>query len=296
MSRPGPLRLSLFLALGIAAVSSGSIFIRLASAPALTVAAYRVFWATLLLAPAVIRSPVRELVGLTRKEWYQLLFSGMALAFHFAFWIASLSYTSVASSVLLVNTTPFFVGLVSQWILRRPCSRFFWIGLGIAFLGCAVIFHKDWTQTGVSLKGNTLAVLGAIAIAVYLLVGAQARQRLSLLAYVWPVYGAAALALIAACLIFSSPLLGFSPRTYLFMFLVGLVPQCVGHTTYNWSLRWLPPALVALLGLSEPVGASLLAFLILHESIAPIKLIGGGIVLLGIYLAARTEMKRQPGK
>jgi len=198
--------------------------------------------------------------------------------------------------VLLVNTTPFFVGLVSQWILRRPCSRFFWIGLGIAFLGCAVIFHKDWTQTGVSLKGNTLAVLGAIAIAVYLLVGAQARQRLSLLAYVWPVYGAAALALIAACLIFSSPLLGFSPRTYLFMFLVGLVPQCVGHTTYNWSLRWLPPALVALLGLSEPVGASLLAFLILHESIAPIKLIGGGIVLLGIYLAARTEMKRQPGK
>ena len=287
MDRPGPLRLLILLIVGILAVSCGSIFVRLAAAPSLAVAALRVSWATLLLTPLALAGPVRELTPLTRRDWSLLLLSGAALALHFALWIASLSHTSVASSVLLVDTTPFFVGLASQWVLGRACHRWFWIGLGAAFLGCLVIFQGDWHQSQNSMKGNLLAVGGAVAAAIYLMVGARARQKLSLLAYVWPVYGCSALVLLISCLIAGTPLRGYSGRTYLFVFLLGLVPQCIGHTTYNWSLRWLSPALVALIGLAEPIAASFLAWIILHESLTAAKLIGGGIILLGIYLATR---------
>lgn len=293
LNRPGPVRLAAILTAGILSVSCGAIFIRLASAPALAAAAYRVMWGTLLFAPALAVGPARELAALTRRDWLKLALSGTALALHFSLWIASLSYTTVASSVLLVDTTPFFIGLASQWLLDRPCRRQFWSGLAVAFFGCLVIFRGDWSQSQNSMKGNALALAGAIAMAVYLLVGARARQKLSLVAYVWPVYGTAAVVLFAVCRFSQTPLRGFSPSTYLFLFLLGLIPQCIGHTTYNWSLRWLSPALVALIGLAEPVGASFLAFFILHENLTMLKLIGGGIVLLGIYWATRPEPAAQ---
>jgi drug/metabolite transporter (DMT)-like permease len=285
MDRPGPLRLSLFLAVGIAAVSCGAVLVRLAAAPALVVAAYRVSWATCLLAPFLIPGPVREFRSISWQDWRNLALSGIALALHFALWIASLSYTSVASSVLLVDTTPFFIGFASQWILRRPCGRAFWIGLTVAFLGCVVVFHGDWSESSASLRGNLLALGGAVAVAVYLMIGSTARRRLSLLAYVWPVYFTAALTLALAAVVAGVPLHGLPARTHLFMFLVGLVPQCIGHTTYNWSLRWLAPGLVALIGLAEPIGASLLAYFFLNERLTAAKGLGGCLILLGIYLA-----------
>ncbi len=288
MDRPRVLRLVVLLAVGIMAVSCGSIFVRLAAAPALAVAAMRVSWATLLFAPPALAGPRREWVLLTRQEWSLLLISGTALALHFALWIASLSYTSVASSVLLVDTTPFFIGVSSQWFFGRPCHRSFWLGLAVAFLGGLVIFHGDWSQSQSTMKGNLLALGGAVAVAVYMMVGARARQKLSLLAYVWPVYGTSALALLLTCLLIGTPLSGYSGKSYLYMFLLGLVPQCIGHTTYNWSLRWLPPALVALISLAEPIGASFLAWLVLGESLTVAKFIGGAIILFGIYLATRT--------
>jgi drug/metabolite transporter (DMT)-like permease len=290
MDRPGPLRLSLFLAVGIAAVSCGAVLIRLAAAPALVVATYRVSWATCLLAPLMISGPARELRTSTRQDWRNLALSGIALALHFALWIASLSYTSVASSVLLVDTTPFFIGFASQWFLRRPCGRDFWVGLGVAFLGCIVVFHGDWARSSASLRGNVLALGGAIAVAVYLMIGSTARRRLSLLAYVWPVYGTAALALATTAALAGVSLRRLPARTHLFMFLVGLVPQCIGHTTYNWSLRWLQPGLVALIGLAEPVGASLLAYFVLNEGLTVEKGLGGCLILVGIYLATARKM------
>jgi drug/metabolite transporter (DMT)-like permease len=269
------------------AVSCGSIFIRLANAPALAVAAYRVLWASALFAPALLTGPAREWVPLTRKDWGLIILSGLALALHFALWIASLSYTSVASSVLLVDTTPFFIGLASQWLLGRPCRAPFWVGLGLAFAGCLVIFQGDWSHSQTSMRGNALALGGAIAMAVYFLVGARVRQKLSLVAYVWPVYATSAATLLFTCLGSGISMSGYPGRTYFFMFLLGLVPQCIGHTTYNWSLRWLSPALVALISLAEPVGASVLAYFILHEGLTAAKLAGGAIVLAGIYLASR---------
>ncbi len=287
LSRPGAVRLTTTLTLGILAVSCGSIFVRLAAAPALAVSAYRVFWASILFAPALLSGPVREWAPLTRRDIGLLILSGLALSFHFGLWIASLSYTSVASSVLLVDTTPFFIGLASPWLLNRACPRRFWLGLGLAFAGCLLIFHGDWSGSPTSMKGNLLALSGAVAMAVYLMVGSRARVKLSLISYVWPVYATAAVALSAACLLAGVPLRGYTANTHVYMFLLGLVPQCIGHTTYNWSLRWLPASVVALIGLAEPIGASLLAYLILNEGLTVLKIAGGAVILSGIYLASR---------
>jgi drug/metabolite transporter (DMT)-like permease len=285
MERPGRLRLILVLSLALAAVSCGSLFIRLASAPALAIAAYRVLLATLILSPWVLSGPIREIRPLSRIDWGWLLLAGTALALHFALWIASLSYTSVSSSVVLVNTTPFFVGLATQWFLKNPPGRSFWLGLTLAFAGCLVIFRGDFSESHDTIRGNLLAVGGAIAMALYLLAGARAQMKLSLLAYVWPVYGSAAAVLILACTLSQTPLWGFEPVTYLNLFLLALVPQCIGHTSYNWALRWLSPALVALVSLLEPLGATLLAYIFLNEAITWEKFLGGGIILAGVYIA-----------
>ncbi len=287
LSRPGAVKLTLLLTVGILAVSCGSIFVRLASAPALAVSAYRVFWASVLFAPALAAGPAREWSRLSRRDLALLFMSGSALAFHFGLWIASLSYTSVASSVLLVDTSPFFIGLAAPWVLGRRCSGRFWSGLGLAFAGCLLIFGGDWSRSATSLKGNLLALGGAVAMAVYLMVGTRARQKLSLISYVWPVYATSAVVLFGGCVAFGVPLRGFTAKSCLFMFLLGLVPQCIGHTTYNWSLRWLPPSLVALAGLAEPIGASILAYFILNEGLTAMKIAGGAVVLAGIYIAVR---------
>jgi drug/metabolite transporter (DMT)-like permease len=291
VQKPGAVRLVLTLIVGITAVSCGSIFIRLASAPAMAVAAYRVLWATALLTPFAVGRPLRELRLLSVGEGFLLAASGVALAFHFAFWIASLSYTSVASSVVLVDTTPFFIGLASRWVMGKIPPRAFWVGLAVAFIGCLVIFQGDWLAAGTSTKGNLLALAGAAAMAAYLLIGGMTRSRLTLVAYVWPVYGTAAATLLAGCLVSGTPLGGYHLRAHLCFFLLGLVPQCIGHTTYNWSLRWLSPSLVGLISLAEPVGASFLAWLVLDESLTWAKVLGGGIILAGIYVATRSASR-----
>jgi drug/metabolite transporter (DMT)-like permease len=287
MERPSPARLVALLTIGILSVSCGSLFIRLASAPAIAAAAYRVLLATVLFIPFVASGPAREFLALARGDLMRIFLAGLALACHFALWIASLSYTSVASSVVLVDTTPFFIGLTSHWFFNQPCGRSFWTGLTIAFTGCMVVFQGDWWEAPGSLGGNALAIGGAIAMAVYFMVGGRARQRLSLLAFVWPVYGTAAVALILAGIVSRTPLWGFQSSTYLYLFLLALIPQCIGHTSYNWALRWLSPAKVALISLAEPVGASLLAYLFLNEALTGSKIAGGSIILLGIYIATR---------
>jgi drug/metabolite transporter (DMT)-like permease len=195
----------------------------------------------------------------------------------------------VASSVLLVDTAPFFIGVTSQWLLGRPLPSRFWAGLAVAFLGCVLIVGGDWGVSAGSLTGNLLALGGAVAMAVYLLAGAELRPRLSLTAYIFPLYGTAAAVLVLTCLVTRVPLEGYSFRTGVFMFLLGLVPQCIGHTSYNWALRYLRPALVGMVTLAEPIGATALAYLILGEGLTWHKAVGGVIILGGIYLAARPD-------
>ena len=277
------------LALGIAAVSSGSIFSRFAQAdaPSLAIAAFRLSMATLFLLPVAWLRYRRELRGLTAREWRWLLASGLFLAVHFATWITSLEYTSVASSVALVSTSPLWVALFAWFVWREPLKPALLAGLGLALAGSVVISLAE-AQAAISsrpLLGNLLALVGAIAVSGYWLIGRRLRRHLPLVPYVTVVYGAAALLLLAAALSFRQPLVGFKPATYGWFLLLALLPQLLGHSSFNWALGHLGAAYVAVATLGEPIGAAILALLFLGEVPSPLKAAAAALILAGIFLA-----------
>lgn len=274
---------------GILAVSSASVLIRLAEAPPLAVGAWRLTLATLLLTPLALPRLRREWPRLARRDLLHLTLAGLALAVHFASWITSLSYTTVASSVILVSTNPIFVGLASHWLLgERIARRTVW-AIAIVLAGSALVGYGDIEWTGRALLGDLLALLGAVSASAYILLGREVRRKLSTWAYVWPCYGVAALALLALSLAGGQPLLGHPLRSYLIFALLAIGPQILGHSSFNWALGHFSPVFVTLAILGEPVGASLLALLVLGEAPAPLVWLGGALILAGIYVASQRE-------
>jgi drug/metabolite transporter (DMT)-like permease len=271
---------------GILAISCASVLIRLANAPTLTIAAYRLTIATAALAPLFACRQRRTARKWTAKALGFIISSGFFLALHFICWIHSLQKTSVASSVILVSTTPFFVALFSLLILREQLHCRVWLGMICTMLGSCIVAGTDLNFSPEALWGDLLALLGALLLTGYLLVGRVARRHLDVSSYAFGAYGAAAVLLIAVCQLTRTPLIGFSPRTYLILGILALVPQLIGHTTLNWALRYMPATLVALVTLGEPLGASILAYIFLGETIGRIKLTGFIMVGLGIFLAA----------
>ena len=300
------LTLPFALLIAILAVSTASIFIRFAQtdgAPSLVIAALRLSFATLLLAPIAITRHREEISNLTRRELTLGLVSGLFLAVHFATWISSLEYTTVASSVVFVSTGPLWVALLSPMLLNERLTRAAMIGLALALLGGTVIGLSDactWSaglqcpelnqvMQGRAMWGNFLALLGAWAVSGYLIIGRKLRAQMSLIPYIFLVYGMAALALIIIMFAAGQSPFGYEAKTYGWIFLLAAIPQLIGHSTYNWALRYLPAAFVAVTTLGEPIGSAILAFFILNETPTIAILIGGVLILLGIYSAARSS-------
>lgn len=298
----------LAIAFGILAVSTASIFIRFAQqdAPSLVVAAWRLTIASLVLAPLALTRHRAELVRLTRTDWALGLLSGGFLAIHFATWISSLEYTSVASSVVLVTTTPLWVALIAPFTLREGLSKMVIIGMLLALVGGVIVGLSDactWESgrlacpglgeftRGRAFGGNLLAVAGAIAAASYMVIGRRLRRGMSLVGYIFVVYSMAAVVLVAMMLFAGFSPLGYTPSTYLWLILLALVPQLIGHSTFNWALGYLPAAYVSITLLGEPIGSIILAYFLLGETPAAIKIGGAVLILLGIYLASITPKK-----
>jgi drug/metabolite transporter (DMT)-like permease len=279
----------LTLALAVFFVSFGSILVRLAAAPPLAVAFYRVAIASLLLLPFAGPQARRSWPALGGRRLLLLVAAGLALALHFATWIASLSYTTVASSVLLVNTAPLFAILLSRLFLREKPSAVVQAAIALAFAGAALIAFGDWTGSPGSLLGNGLALAGAVTFAVYQVVGRGLRDALPLDAYVLGVWGTAAVALAALARSFGVLLGGYPRRTWIVFVALAVVPTIGGHGLVNKSLRSLPAATVGLFLLGEPVLASLFAWLLFREAPGTWTLAGGAVVLgaLGLVLARR---------
>ena len=297
------------LLIAILAVSTASIFIRFAQmegAPSLVIAALRLTFATLLLAPIALTNYRSEIKNLTRKQLILGIVSGLFLAVHFATWISSLEYTSVASSVVFVATGPLWVALLSPMLLNEKLTRAAIVGLTLALLGGTVIGLSDacvlqngiqCSQVGRVLQGakgsviwgNFLALAGAWAVTGYLIIGRKLRAGMSLIPYIFLVYGMAAAALLVIVFAAGQSPLGYESRTYGWIFLLAAIPQLIGHSTYNWALRYMPAAFVAVTTLGEPIGSAILAFFILDETPAPATIIGGILILFGIYLASRND-------
>jgi drug/metabolite transporter (DMT)-like permease len=222
--------------------------------------------------------------GWERNEWGWLLFSGLFLSLHFAFWIASLKYTSVASSVVLVSTHPIFVGVGGWLLLKERIGLNLIFGIALSVLGSGLISYGDLSLSKEAWIGDGFALLGAITASGYLLVGRKMRKDRNLISYIFPVYSTAGLILILLALIFQKPFFGFSISTYSYLFLLALVPQLIGHTTFNWALKYLRASMVAIISLGEPIGSTMLAYLILGEGLTISKVIGGISILAGILI------------
>jgi drug/metabolite transporter (DMT)-like permease len=287
----------LVLALAVLAAAFSSIFIRFAQteATSLVISAYRLAIATLLLSPVLLFRYRGEVRALTRKEGRLSLFAGFFLAIHIGTWITSLEYTSVASSVVLVQTAPLIVAALSPVLLGERIGRYLWVGLLIAMLGSLIVGLSDACGKGgclplgellqgTAIRGDLLALAGAAAGAGYIIVGRRVRLSVSLVPYIGIAYGAAAIALIVAALFQGAPLFGFEPSTYLWLLLLAIFPQLIAHTSYNWALGYLAAAAVALVLLAEPVASSILALVFLDETPTALRLVGGVLILLGIGL------------
>ena len=277
------------LATGIVAVSFASIFIRLAEAPSLVIAAGRLTIASLILAPAALIRGKEELRALTKGDLQLALLSGLFLGLHFATWISSLEYTSVASSVVFVSTSPIFVGLASRFLLKERVSRQMFVGIAISVLGGMIIGYGDFGLGLRELLGDLLAIAGAVAVSGYWLVGRRLRRQLSLLPYIFLVYATAAAFMIVLCLVTGHSFSGYPGQTYLMFFLLAVVPQIIGHSSFNWALKYLPATFVVISTLGEPVGSTILAHFILNEVPTLAKIGGGVLILAGIYISSRAE-------
>ena len=249
------------LAAGVLVVSSASILIRFAQGlgvPSLSLAAWRLTLAALILTPFALARSRDELAKLAPRDVGLAALAGAFLALHFAAWIASLAHTSVAASTVLVTTNPIWIAAASWLLFRERPGAGLVLGIVLALAGSVAMFAAGAAgPAGANPSlGNTLALIGSIMVSGYLLIGRSLRRRLSLLPYIWLVYSAAALALLAAVLVTGGPMRGFTAAAYALLLALAVGPQLAGHTAFNWALRYLSPAFVAIAILGEPIGAA----------------------------------------
>ncbi len=289
---------------GILAVSTASIMIRFIQAqevPSLVIAAWRLTLASLLLAPIVLTHHRIELLSLTQQDRKLAAISGVFLAIHFATWITSLEFTTVASSVLFVSTSPLWVAIFAPLILREPISRIVIIGMILALVGGMIVGLsdscslaslgilcpplKEFTSSRAFL-GNGLALLGAFAGAGYIIIGRRLREKISTMPYIFMVYGISALVLILIMFSAGKSPFGYEPKDFLWFFMLAVIPQLLGHSIFNWALRYLSATYVSITLLGEPIGSAILAYFFLHEIPSGIMVFGAILILIGIFIAS----------
>ena len=285
------------LAAAVLLVSSAAIVIRVAQGEgvgSLSIAAWRLSLAAAVLWPVTWSRNHAQIVALTPGEWMLGALSGVFLALHFAAWISSLAYTSVASSLALVSTNPVWIALVSWLLFRERLDGWLLLGIAAAVGGSGLIFWSDaqpTTSPGAShsMLGNVLALVGSLTVCGYLLIGRKLRKTVSLLPYIWLVYSSAALVLMITAFAAGSSLTGYSATAWGCLVALALGPQLLGHSAFNWALKHVSATFIAIAILGEPIGSAVLAWLIFDESFATIQLAGFCLLLAGIYLASRGE-------
>ena len=281
------------LFISVVSVSFAAIFIVSTDAPALSIAFYRLFFTFLLILPFVIlhKKTRHELLNLPRPTLLIMTGIGLILAAHFALWITSLDLTSVASSVILVTAHPLLVGPVSHFFFKERLSAINAVGIVLSVMGVIILVYGNYGfAVGLdTIEGNILAILGGVGAGLYILGGRKMRKTVSIGSYAFVVYAVGTIALFLICLIFNAPVINLSLRDYGIIFLMAVVAGIFGHTLYNWSLEHVRASLASVVLLGEPIGSSLLAFALpwIQQIPSYYTIIGGAIILFGIYLTAR---------
>jgi drug/metabolite transporter (DMT)-like permease len=284
---------SIALFTSVVSVSFAAIFIVSTDAPALSIAFYRLFFTFLLILPFVIihKKTRVELLNLPHSTLLLMAGIGCILAAHFALWITSLDLTSVASSVILVTAHPLLVGPVSHFFFKEKLSGINAVGIIVSVIGVIILVYGNYGfDVGLdTIEGNILAILGGVGAGLYILGGRKMRKSVSIYSYAFVVYAVGTVALFIVCFIFKAPVINLSLRDYGIIFLMAVVAGIFGHTLYNWSLKHVRASLASVVLLGEPIGSSLLAFSLpwIQQIPSYYTIIGGAIILFGIYLTAK---------
>lgn len=295
------------LAVAVVAVSTSAILVRWSAAPSVIKAFYRVVFTTAILLPWALGRYRGEFRKMRRRDVLAAALTGVALALHFVSWFESLEHTSVAASVTLVQSQPLFVAVGAWALLEERLTRTMLLGIAVALLGAAVMSLGDpllavlgvapaagsgdgGALAGTSTYGNLLAVGGAVMAAAYVLAGRSLRQRVALVPYVVVVYIACSVVLLAIAVGQGAPLVDYAVTEWALFVGMAVGPGIFGHTVINWALAHVESGVVSVSLLGEPVGSTVLALLLLPGEVpSPTTVVGGAVVLAGIYLTARAR-------
>jgi drug/metabolite transporter (DMT)-like permease len=260
------------------------------------VADSRLILATLVLTPLTLR---RHGAALRKLDWRSIMLiitSGIFLAIHFAAWVSSLEYTSVLISVVMVTTSPVWVGILEVFVLRLRLNSGIIIGIVITIVG-SVLLALPQSGQGMSvgnteLIGGGLALLGAITFSVYMIIGSKMRDRLPLLAYLWGVYGTAAIVLLIAVAFTGASFTGHSTNAYILLLLITIFPQLIGHSSMNYALAYLSATYISVATQLEPIGSAVVAYFVLSETPTGLQIFGSAIILAGVLVATLNPVRR----
>lgn len=279
------------LVIGVISVSTSAILVKVSGADAGVIAFYRLLFTILLMSPVFLIKYRKELKKITLKDWGYAVAAGFFLAFHFILWFESLNYTSVASSTVLVTLQPLFAFLGTYLFFKEKFSKSALLSAALAISGSVVISWGDFRISGMALWGDLLALMACALVTAYLLFGQNVRKRLSLITYTFIVYLMSTIVLFLYVLIKGEKLGPYPGEEWIFFLLLAIIPTLLGHTLFNWSLKWLSTSTISMAILFEPIGASVLAYFLLGEAVILSQVIGGGIILLGIFLFVKEERK-----
>ena len=274
------------LTIGVICISTAAVIIRLIEAPATAIAFYRLAIASICILP--LSSFLRNTNGLNQirlQDTLMCLAASVAISIHFVAWIASLEYTSVASSVILVTTSPLIVAFLSKLFFQEHLHKNVYVGIALGLIGAVVLTGGDSRLEGRELWGDLLAFIGALSFAFYLILGKRVRTRLNNLDYTSFVFLSASVMLFVISVIANQPLWNFDSKSIIFIVTLAIIPQLIGHSSITWALGSVRATLVSVAIMAEPVVAIMLAWLILNEHPSLANLIGGLIILSGIFIA-----------
>ncbi|WP_018753854.1 DMT family transporter [Paenibacillus sanguinis] len=272
--------------IGIIAISFSSIFIRWSHADVSVIGMYRMFFTNLLMLPLLWRYR-EELRELSAKQWGGLLFSGMMLGLHLLLWMGSLRLTTVASSTVILTLEPIIVMFGSFYLFKTKINKAMVIGVTLAVLGSIAIGSGDFALSRRAVTGDLLSLLGTVALAVHMLAGKQLLHHVSAFVYNFIVFLVAGIAMAMYNVAAGIPFTGYGLGEWGIFLLLAVIPTLFGHYLFNWLMKYLSASVVSMAVLGEPVFASLLAWVLLKESLTPLQLSAGGLILFGVWIFIR---------
>jgi len=281
----------LVLAIGVIAISTSAILVKVSTAPSGVIAFYRLLFSVLLMGPIFFSKYRTELKLVTKRDWGISIASGFFLAFHFILWFESLNYTSVASSTVLVTLQPIFAFIGTYLFFKERLSLNAICSGMIAVLGSVIISYGDFKISGTALFGDMLALAACALVTFYLLFGQSVRKRISLITYTFIVYAISTSVLLVYLLVTKESFYPYPKSDWLYFILLAIIPTLLGHTLLNWVVKWVSTSMISVAILFEPVGATVLAYYMIGETVNLSQVIGGAVVLLGIGLYILVERK-----